>query len=63
MHANDKKNRNKHERMARRLERGILKPHETNSGNPGTSKINPNCLWAKKKKLNQPHKKTSQAQG
>ena len=43
--ANDRQNRMKHAKMARRLKRGVLPPGVVNTGEPHTSKINPACLW------------------
>jgi len=46
-HANDKKNQRKNRMMERRLARGILDHGSANSGKPDSSKLHPNCKWAK----------------
>ena len=43
--ANDRQNRMKHAKMARRMKRGVLLAGAVNTGEPHTSKIHPNCRW------------------
>jgi len=45
LHANDVQNQRKQAKMAHRLKRGVLAVNETNSGQPGKSKVHPRCDW------------------